>query len=401
MNFHETLVLFANRAAPLEIETISIKEACGRIIAKEVRALLPNPPFHNSRWDGFALNLGDCYNTQSNHGRKFLIDREKVVVAGAGIKSKLTSGYCCPIMSGALVPEGTDAIVKIEDADVHDNILELKRSPCPGEGIIKAGSFWNAGELLIAKGVRITLLDLFKLAEAGTSKVEVFRRPRMAILAIGDELIEPGSQLKEACRYAGVQYLIKGLALSAGASVLHEAILKDDLKRLTEEFFKLSHRKIDLVVTVGGTGRGIKDLVTRAWKDCGAEMLFNGLPIIPGKSSSGGVIGNTLWLALPGGFMGALIVFMETLRTLNCRWYSCQKGCISYSEAVLGEDIRSHESMYRGIFGKIENRKGTLTFLPNLSRDVNFLDIEGYIIVEPGKGIMVKNTICEFINLFK
>lgn len=397
MNFRKALRLFAGRASALEEENVALTEALGRISTEDVRAPLPNPPFANSRWDGFAVIAKDLKSANSERPVSLLIDRVNPILAGTLDERRLRPGHCCAIMSGAPLPEGADAVVKFEDVCVKGDRVEISWPLSAGDGVVKAGSFWEVGEVLVERGRRINASDLFKLAEAGLNTVKVYRRPKVGILAIGNELIEPGKHVRKACRYAGVQYFIEGLALSAGMEIVHCDILKDDLEELIRVFRTLSEGEIDLIVTIGGTGQGLKDLVAEAWKGCGSELIFRGLSLLPGKSSSGGTTGNTLWLSLPGGVMGAVIVFMEVLRVLESVWYGA--SYVNSFEVMLGEDVEKHEQMHRGVFGRIENRKGTLIFLPNRQKNVNFRDVEGYIIAEPGRYRIRKGSIFEFVTL--
>jgi molybdenum cofactor synthesis domain-containing protein len=358
---------------------------------------LPNPPFSNSRWDGFAVRAADVERATVDHPVELRIKKEHVITAGRTDRLIVEPGWCCPIMSGAPLPEGTDAVVKLEDVELKGDTIRVKTPVSSGDGLWKSGSFWKAGEVLVDKGTRIRPYNVFKLAEAGFRSVEVFRKPKIAIFAVGDELTPPGIPLKEASRYGGVQYFIRALAVTFGMFVGWEGILPDSVETIKKALCEAREGGADLVITTGGTGKGVKDLIVKTWIECGGEVLFQNISLVPGKSTAGGVTGDTPWIALPGGVMGAVVSFVEACKIIALEWYGSGDAIIPSCKTVLGEEVDRIEGMYRATWGCVENRNGTLIFLPNSTNDANLRKINGYILIEPGSGSVPKGTTCETV----
>ncbi|MGC8720114.1 MAG: molybdopterin molybdotransferase MoeA [Thermodesulforhabdaceae bacterium] len=394
----EPLKLLADKARPLEPEIVPLNKSLGRISVESIRAIYPDPPFSCSRWDGYSIVSDDTRHASPDSPVRLRIIQDRPVTAGMKDRVKIESGYCCAIMSGAPVPDGADAVVKFEDVVVKDNAIELVTPVNSGDGVFPKGSFCGPGEVVLERGTRIKPYDVFRLAEAGFGKVKVFRRPRMALFAVGDELLEPGEDLVEACRYAGVQHFIGSIARLEGIDVMHEEILQDDLNILIEKFRLVSLKQLDIVVTTGGTGKGVKDLVVKAWTQCGGEVVFHGLPLIPGKSTAGGIIGNSLWLALPGGAMGAVVSFMETLRAVGPVWYGGDNPIFPMLEVIAGQSIESHPWRYRAVWGRVESQDGMLIFLPDQGKSGKFWEFEGYVLLEPGFDMVTEGTVCKFVT---
>lgn len=398
MRSFDALRSMAERAKFLGSEILPVKRSLGRISVGTIRTIHPNPPFSCSRWDGYCIVSSDTHNASRDNPVRLRIIEGLVITAGMKSLAEIKSGYCCAIMSGAQIPKGADAVVKFEDVEVKGGAIELPKAIFPGEGVFPAGSFYTAGEVILERRRKIKPSHVFRLAEAGFAELEVLRKPKIALFAIGDELIEPGEELVEASRYAGGQYFIGSIARLVGIEVIYEEILKDDIKTLTERFRQASLQQVDMIITVGGTGQGFKDIVLKAWMHCGGEIIFQGLPLIPGKSTAGGTIGDILWLALPGGAMGAVVSFIETLRVVGSFWYGGECPMFSVLEIVTGDKIERHPKMHRAVWGKVKNSQGMLIFLPNGGKNGNFWELEGYVLIEPGLDTVPEGSLCKFVT---
>ncbi len=380
MDFLEALEAISGNIKRLELVEVSLEDALGRCVSSTVVSPYDNPPFSLSRWDGFALNSGSIQNVPAR-----LKAHSDFITAGDSIKIPISKRTCVPIMTGAIIPAGVDAVVKVEDVDVEGKDVIFKKAVRSGEGIIHRGKLWRQGSTIIHKGRVITPYLLHLLAESGYDKVQVYRKPRIAFLAIGDELVKPGSDLRPATRYAGGQYFLMGIAKTLGCDVIDLGISPDDVSEIVAKL--KSGFGADMIVTMGGTGQGIKDLVRSAWQRIGGSFVFSSLNIKPGASSSAGFISDRLWLALPGGSMGGGIVFLEILNVAFRKWFDRESGILGSLKARLSGELLADSNLYRGIWGHISSESEFIKFLP-FSGSVGFTDnINGYIVLTPGANV--------------
>jgi len=404
VNFREAFLTIARKTKRLDTEVVSIDEALGRVCSKTIKASFPNPPFPNSRWDGFAIRAADVSKATNDHPVELRIEKDLIITAGSKDRRRIEPGWCCAIMSGAPLPEGADAVVKFEDVEIGEEVIQVKFPVSSGDGLWQPGSFWDIGETLVEQGERIHSYNIFKLAEAGIGTVEVFRKPKLAIFAVGDELIAPGMPLREASRYGGLQYFIRSIAgqpqrvaPTIGMHVSLEGIIPDSVEAIEQAFHRAFAHGVDIVITTGGTGKGVKDLIVSTWIKCDGEVFFQDISMIPGKSTAGGITANTPWIALPGGAMGALVCFVEACRAISLGWYGFRDAFVKSCKVLLGMDVERHKYMHRALWGQIENRNGSLIFLPKLANSATLEKVDGYIVIEPGDGVVSKGSLCEAV----
>ncbi len=397
MDFYEALEKLVSLAKPPNKEIIPLRNAFGRITASSVFSRHPNPPFTCSKWDGFALNSKLTEGASPENPVVIPIDSTVKIFAGMKERIKPRVNCCYSITSGAVLPEGLDAVIKLEEVEIKNGTIIIKHPIASLDGLWLEGSFWEKDKELLKPFTKLSSVSVFFLAEAGIDQVEVFKKPKIAIIAIGDELVEPGIPLRFGVRYGGIQYLLGSIGESLVMEVINLGIIPDNVSSLTSSFLEAS--EADLIVTVGGTGQGEKDLVETSWEKLGASLVFRDINLIPGKSAKGGLFKEKIWLALPGGFMGATVIFMEFLDRLFKRWFYYSP--IPGYEANLNSDIFKKEGFYVGIFGKIEFAKGLVLFHPLIDKKGNALyEINGYTVVEPRVDKVLRNSVC-YVKTFQ
>jgi molybdopterin molybdotransferase len=283
-------------ARPLSSDLVPIAEAGGRVSAEDVRARVDLPPFESSAMDGFAVRAGDL------PGRLRIAGES---AAGRPFDGSLEAGRAAAISTGAVVPQGADAVVPIENVVLIDNEVEISHAVEPGVHVRPRGGDAAVGEPVVTAGVRLTPARLAAAAAAGVAELRCARRPRVALLATGSELVEPGGAL-----HPGQIYETNGLMLSAaladaGVEVVPQPPVADDEAALRDALER--GLAADVLVTSGGVSVGEHDLVRAAERDLGVQEVFWRVSIKPGKPVSFGTRGDTLVFGLPGNPVSALV----------------------------------------------------------------------------------------------
>jgi molybdopterin molybdotransferase len=281
---------------PLPVELVPIAEAGGRVVAEDVHARVDLPPFASSAMDGFAVRAADLPATLSIAGES---------AAGSPFDARLEPGTAAAISTGAVVPDGADTVVPVEHVVVHDNEVEIPTEPETGTNVRPRGGDIAVGGLVVSGGSPLTAARIAAAAASGIAELPCARRPRVAILATGSELVAPGEDLREGQIYesntvmlasalAGVSMEVEQLASAAD----DEAALRNALERGLAG---------DVLVTSGGVSVGEHDLVRAVERELGVEEVFWRVSMKPGKPISFGIRGKTLVFGLPGNPVSALV----------------------------------------------------------------------------------------------
>ena len=295
---------------PLGAEVVPIQHACGRSLAADVRALRTQPPFANSAMDGYALRAADA----AEPGAKLRVIGESA--AGHGFSGRLNAGEALRIFTGAPIPDGADAVALQEDATREGDVVTLASKVRPGQHRRAAGVDFGEGEWLLRAGERLTPRLVALAAAANHPTLPCVRRPRVAILATGDELVSPGQKLGPAQIVASNNFFIHGLVVASGGVAEDLGIAKDDPKALGAAIGSAMRWRADVLVTLGGASVGEFDLVQKALTDAGMQLGFWKIAMRPGKPLMHGRIGEMRVLGLPGNPASSAVCGLIFLRPL-------------------------------------------------------------------------------------
>ena len=288
-------------ARRLPAESVPVAEAAGRVTAEDACAVVDLPPFASSAMDGYAVRARDL------PGRLPVVAQ---IAAGRPALRALAAGEAMAISTGGVVPDGADAVLPLEYVVQHDNSrevveIEVGTGVEPGAHVRPRGGDAVAGDVVVEGGVRLGAAQLGALAAAGLASVSCARRPRVAVLATGTELVRLGEALRPGQIYESNGLMLAAALAAAGADIELLPVVADD---------ESAHRQAlerglaaDVLVTSGGVSVGPHDLVRKIEAELGVEEIFWRVAIKPGKPVSFGVRGETLVFGLPGNPVSALV----------------------------------------------------------------------------------------------
>jgi len=299
--FEEARSLVLACASALDPERVALEAAFGRVLAEQVTSPADVPAFDNSAMDGFAVRASD-----SGAGARLRVVAESR--AGSPAAAVIAAGEACAISTGAAIPEGTDAVVAVEDTRRYENEVELAVAVKPGSFVRRAGEDVRAGATLLEPGVRLGPAELGVLASAGRPSVAVGRRPRVAIVTTGDELVGVDAELSPGAVRDSAAYVLPALVRSAGGEVVSVAHARDDPEAIRDAIGVAL--AADAAVITGGMSVGEHDHVAEALGRLGVERRVAGVALRPGKPFWFGTHHRTLVFGLPGNPVSSLVTFV-------------------------------------------------------------------------------------------
>jgi molybdopterin molybdotransferase len=301
--------ILAAVAVPTRAETVDVTQAVGRRLCAPLVAARTQPPFRASAMDGYALRAADL----AVGAPLTLIGTS---AAGHGFHGALKQGETVRIFTGAPLPEGADTILIQENAQVAGTQITPTQSETPGRFVRAAGVDFTAGQSFFHGGYRLRPKDMALAASLGLSTIEVRNRPRVAVLATGDELVLPGTTPATDQIIAANHITVQAMAEAAGAQTLFLGIARDTLEDLAAHIKTARDWQADILVTMGGASEGDHDLVQAALKAAGMELDFWKIAMRPGKPLMFGGLGHMRVLGLPGNPASSIVcahVFLKPL----------------------------------------------------------------------------------------
>ncbi len=294
-------MILDSAASPADIESVPLRRAADRTLARDLAALRTQPPRAVSAMDGYAVRAVDIAIAPAT------LDLVGESAAGRGFDGVVGPGQAARIFTGAPVPEGADTVLIQENATVEPGHLRALQSEPQGRNIRRAGQDFSAGEVLLSAGLRLGAADIALAAAMNHPALPVFRRPRVAVLATGDELVLPGEEPGPDRIVASNGFALMALAESAGAEPIDLGIAGDDFASLRAAFARARDGGADLLVTLGGASVGDHDLVQRTLVAEGMTLGFWRVAMRPGKPLLHGRLGAMQVLGLPGNPVSAIV----------------------------------------------------------------------------------------------
>jgi molybdopterin molybdotransferase len=330
--------VLASVSDPVEAETVPLAQAAGRTLAADVTASRTQPPFPASAMDGYAVRFADA----SVVGASLKLTGTSA--AGHGFSGRIGPGEAVRIFTGAPVPEGADAILIQEDAQAEGETVRVVEPVEQNRFIRRAGLDFTAGETLLVAGMTLDARRLALAAAAGHPRLSVRRRPRVAILATGDELVEPGAEPAWDQIVASNSLALAALASDAGAEIIDLGIAADDHGALEDAFRRAREARADLLITLGGASVGDHDLVQAALAREGLELGFWRVALRPGKPLMHGRLGDMLVIGLPGNPVSSIVCgLLFVVPAIRALQGDAQAGADRSEPATLGRDLPAND----------------------------------------------------------
>lgn len=296
---------------PLGIEEVPLARARGRVLAREVRAPRDLPPWRNASMDGYAVRAVDV---AAAPVRLRVVES---IAAGALPSRAIGAGEAARIMTGAPLPEGADSVVRIEDTDRGGATVEVRDPRDAGMNVRPRGEDVAAGATAASPGDQVDAAMLGLLAAVGAQRVAVYRRPRVAVLSAGDELVALGDHPRALAEQKVIDvnaHTVGALAEESGAEVVALGLAPDDPEEIRRRLDAAG--EVDLLVTSGGVSVGDHDYTREVLRSLGAEILVHRLRIRPGAPLAFGRLGACRWIGLPGNPVSAMVTFELFVRPL-------------------------------------------------------------------------------------
>jgi molybdopterin molybdotransferase len=291
-----------------EVEIVALTEADGRILAADIHAPLPLPPFTNSAVDGYAVHSSDL---PRGEAQPFPVAGR--IQAGASAPDPVQPNQAMRIFTGAPMPQGADTVFMQEDVRIDDSgRVVLPAGLKPGANVRPAGEDIAAGALALAKGRRLRPQDVALAAAFGLTHIEVRRRIRVAVFSTGNELVSPGDARAEAQLFDSNRFMLMAMLGRLGCEVSDLGILGDDRASLAHALKQVAGAH-DLILTSGGVSTGEEDHVKAAVESAGTLVLWR-MAIKPGRPVAMGIIGGTPLIGLPGNPVASFVTFVHVVR---------------------------------------------------------------------------------------
>lgn len=302
----EALARIETRIRPvLACERLPIRECLNRVNNEAVKSPLDVPPQPNSAMDGYAIAIDSLVENGIAE-----LDRVGDAFAGAPFTDNCGPGQCVRIMTGALIPGGTDAVVMQEQAEIGaDGKIRIGFDHRAGENIRQAGEDVRKGDTVIAAGVRLGPADLGVLASLGLAQLQVRRKPVVAFFSTGDELAPVGEKLQPGMIYDSNRYTLHGMLTPLPVEFIDLGVVRDNPQAMREVLADAAARA-DLIISTGGVSVGEADYIKPALADLG-ETEFWKIAIKPGRPLTFGQIDNSVFMGLPGNPVAVMVTFTQ------------------------------------------------------------------------------------------
>jgi len=348
INVDQALQKILKNLPEQSLETVILDKALGRVLAEDVVSKVDIPDFDNSAMDGYAIIAKDTIGASSK--TPLCLEIVDSIRAGITTERILSRKQAIRIMTGSVIPRGADAVIKIEDTSEKRN--EIQKNSCvkilkrmkEGENIRKAGESVKKGDLIIKKGTILNSAHLGMMASLAKTKIKVSRKPTVAILATGDELISSDSKTKKGKIRNSNPYSLSSQIKKIGGVPKNKGIARDSLNELKRKI--KSCLDCDVIITCGGVSMGKYDLVKKSMEELGADIKFWKVAVKPGKPLLFSLLKGKPVFGLPGNPVSGMVSIELFVKPAICKMMGCGEEFIKHEEvdATLEQTLKESES---------------------------------------------------------
>jgi molybdopterin molybdotransferase len=399
--FNEALNIILDSVSPLDGEKADILDSAGRIIYTDIVSDTEIPPFNNSAMDGYAVRSGDLKNASQETPVRLKIRGE--VQAGINTeKLKVGSGQAVRIMTGAPMPLEADAVIPVEDTSEESETLLAYKELKKDENVRFAGEDITSGQRVLKRGDLLKSADIGLLASLNYREVDVFRRPKVAVISTGNEIVDVGEVIKPGQIRNSNAYTLQS-EIKKYRGIPHYLGIAKDTKEETKSLFQKGFQN-DILITTGGVSMGKYDYVKDVMKDLGVDIKIEKVKMKPGKPMVFGTLGKKLFFGLPGNPVSTLISFNEFVRPAMLKAMGASKLEKPYISAVAENDIRKkagRRNFIRGYFTLIQGVFHVSTTGPQGSGILRSMSEANCIIILPSDVELVKKGESVIIELLR
>lgn len=388
ISFRQAFELTVGSIQPLSAEDVAVEGLAGRVTAEDAFSLVDSPSQDVSLKDGYAVKSADV--ERASRDRPIFLKLRGSLMAGSSRLFKVTGGYAVKIMSGGMIPQGAEAVVSNEFASDDGKNVRVVNHAGPGRNILKRGTDITKGEKIVSKGTRLTPAQVGLIAAAGHSSVRVHKRPRVAIIATGDEVLAAGMPFEEGKVFASNLATLSAWCSYYGMQST-TAIVKDEEDEIRDAVVHHISGS-DCLITSGGAWKGERDLVIKILDSLGWKKFFHRVKIGPGKATGFGLLQSKPVFCLPGGPPSNQIAFLQ----LAIPGLLILSGNREYSlpsmNALLVESVRGQKDWTQFIFGTISRCGKGAVFYPSkkASRLRMMAEAEGIICIPEGRECLME-----------
>jgi molybdopterin molybdotransferase len=344
-----------------QTETVAIRDALGRVLAQDIVPRINVPGHDNSAMDGYAVRFPDLKEITA-------LRQIGTAFAGKPFQGTVGAGECVRVMTGAVMPQGTDTVVVQEVCRADQDGISIPAGQKAGQNVRAAGEDLKAGVAVLHPGHPVRAADLGLIASLGIAEVKVMRRLRVAFFSTGDELVSIGTPLAQGQVYDSNRYTLHGMLAGLGVEIIDMGVVRDDPQKL-EAAFAAAAANADAIITTGGVSVGEADFVKQLMARLG-EVLFWKIAMRPGRPMAFGRIGKAFLFGLPGNPVAVMVTFHQFVRNALLVLGGQSEGIeIPLLQAVSATAIRK-------VAGRTEYQRGVL-FEDNGTRKVRTTGQQG------------------------
>ncbi|MBU4342450.1 MAG: molybdopterin molybdotransferase MoeA [Candidatus Omnitrophica bacterium] len=398
----DALKIILSSIKPLGNEKVRLLDGLDRVLADDIHANCNLPPFDNSAMDGYAVRAKD---TKGASGiRPKILKVIEDVAAGYTAKNKVCDNQAIRIMTGAPVPNGADSVIMVEFTKKDKNLVEIFKQTKKGENIRRAGEDVKKKQKVLSKGTILRPQEIGMLASLGIARINVAKRPRVGILATGDELVGVEERLTKGKIRNSNTYIVHGQILKCGATPVDLGIARDYRTKVRKKIEAGFAKRLDMLLVIGGISVGDYDLVKDVLLDMGMKMKFWKVCQRPGKPLAFGIIRGIPVFGLPGNPVSSTISFEEFVRPSLLKMQGSKNLFRPGVWAILTQDFQKKKDLRYFIRARLKNIDGKFYASitgPQGSGIINSLVLADGIIVAPEEKTFLKKGHKVYVQLLR